>query len=333
MSSSAPCPVEGQPMFPPPTCNSGMWLASGVNYPADTKLLMTNTSREPEEPMQQKPVRIVLPREAQWITLSRMPPAPGRATLGAVTTFAPAPAASRHRAALALAPGSRAGSRPTPELISVAGAIGFAVCDGAARERLCDWRWTGGRPEPCWKETRWQAKTDHRPGPVRRPTAKPTARGGATACTASSFPRPSWGPRSIRLFSSARRSARRHRQNRISDAITAFAGSMLFVYVHIIWFGCWIGFGVEDYPYGLLTMIVSLEAIFLSTFVLISQNRADAKRQVIADQQWKTVQEEDKQNVELLDLSRQILTLTTEVRALVDRDGGTALAPSKKPAE
>ncbi len=87
MSSSAPCPVEGQPMFPPPTCNSGMWLASGVNYPADTKLLMTNTSREPEEPMQQK-VRIVLPREAQWITLSRMPPAPGRATLGAVTTFA-----------------------------------------------------------------------------------------------------------------------------------------------------------------------------------------------------------------------------------------------------
>ena len=90
---------------------------------------------------------------------------------------------------------------------------------------------------------------------------------------------------------------------------------MLFVYVHIIWFGCWIGFGVEDYPFGLLTMIVSLEAIFLSTFVMISQNRADAKRQVIADQQWKTVQEEDKQNSELLDLSRQILALTKEVRA------------------
>ena len=62
---------------------------------------------------------------------------------------------------------------------------------------------------------------------------------------------------------------------------------MLFVYIHIIWFGCWIGFGVESYPYGLLTMIVSLEAIFLSTFVMISQNRADAKRQVIADEQWK----------------------------------------------
>ena len=63
------------------------------------------------------------------------------------------------------------------------------------------------------------------------------------------------------------------RQNRAADKITAFSGSMLFVYVHIIWFGCWIGFGVEEYPFGLLTMIVSLEAIFLSTFVMISQNR------------------------------------------------------------
>jgi uncharacterized membrane protein len=104
-------------------------------------------------------------------------------------------------------------------------------------------------------------------------------------------------------------------QNRIADRITGFSGSMLFVYVHVIWFACWIGFGVEKYPYGLLTMIVSLEAIFLSTFVLISQNRADAKRQVIADQQWTTVQEEDKQNVELLDLSRQILALTKEVHS------------------
>jgi DNA-binding CsgD family transcriptional regulator len=71
-------------------------------------------------------------------------------------------------------------------------------------------------------------------------------------------------------------------QNRVADKITAFSGSMLFVYLHIIWFGCWIGFRVEDYPFGLLTMIVSLEAIFLSTFVMISQNRADARRQVIA---------------------------------------------------
>ncbi len=97
---------------------------------------------------------------------------------------------------------------------------------------------------------------------------------------------------------------------------------MLFVYLHIIWFGCWIGFGVEKYPFGLLTMIVSLEAIFLSTFVMISQNRADAKRQVIADEQWTTVQQEDKQNKELLVLSRQILSLTKELRSrqAADRD-------------
>ena len=104
-------------------------------------------------------------------------------------------------------------------------------------------------------------------------------------------------------------------QNRIADRITAFAGSMAFVYIHIAWFGCWIGLGVEKYPYGLLTMIVSLEAIFLSTFVMISQNRADAKRQVIADQQWQTVKEEDQQNQQLLDLSNQILELTKAVHA------------------
>jgi uncharacterized membrane protein len=113
-------------------------------------------------------------------------------------------------------------------------------------------------------------------------------------------------------------------QNRIADQITTFAGSMLFVYIHLIWFGCWIGFGVEGYPYGLLTMIVSLEAIFLSTFVMISQNRADAKRQVIASQQWMTVQEEDKQNRELLDLSNQILNLTKAIHA------GTGAHPGSK---
>ena len=90
---------------------------------------------------------------------------------------------------------------------------------------------------------------------------------------------------------------------------------MRFVYLHIVWFASWIIFGVESYPYGLLTMIVSLEAIFLSTFVMISQNRADAKRQVLADEEWHTVQTEDQQNVELLDLSKQILELTKEVHA------------------
>jgi uncharacterized membrane protein len=110
-------------------------------------------------------------------------------------------------------------------------------------------------------------------------------------------------------------------QSRVADKITAFAGSMTFVYIHVLWFGLWIGLGVERYPFGLLTMIVSLEAIFLSTFVMISQNRADAKRQVIADQEWKTVQAEDQQNQELLDLSRQTLTLTKQVNSRLASDG------------
>jgi uncharacterized membrane protein len=103
-------------------------------------------------------------------------------------------------------------------------------------------------------------------------------------------------------------------ENRIADRITAFAGSMTFVYLHIIWFGLWIGFEVEHFPFGLLTMIVSLEAIFLATFVLISQNRADAGRRVLADQAWQTVQHENEQNEQLLQLSSQILELAQEIR-------------------
>ena len=70
------------------------------------------------------------------------------------------------------------------------------------------------------------------------------------------------------------------------------------------------------YPYGLLTMFVSLEAIFLSTFVMISENRADEKRQVLADHQWQTVQEEEQQNEQLLQLSTQILELTKAIHAM-----------------
>jgi uncharacterized membrane protein len=113
-------------------------------------------------------------------------------------------------------------------------------------------------------------------------------------------------------------------QNRIADRITTFAGSMRFVYLHIAWFAGWIVFRVEHYPYGLLTMIVSLEAIFLSTFVMISQNRADAKHQVVADLQWRTVQEEDNQNQELLDLSHQILELTKAVHESTTPGSGGA---------
>ena len=99
---------------------------------------------------------------------------------------------------------------------------------------------------------------------------------------------------------------------------------MAFVYIHMLWFVVWIGFRVEKYPFGLLTMIVSLEAIFLSTFVMISQNRADAKRQVLADHQWEIVQTEEKQNEDLLDISKQILELTQAIHELTTKSAGAA---------
>ena len=105
-------------------------------------------------------------------------------------------------------------------------------------------------------------------------------------------------------------------QNRAADAITAFAGSMIFVYVHIAWFAVWIAFRVESYPFGLLTMIVSLEAIFLSTFVMISQNRADAKREVLTQHQWEVIQKEDEQNQHLLDLTQRIHDLSQQIHGL-----------------
>jgi uncharacterized membrane protein len=76
-------------------------------------------------------------------------------------------------------------------------------------------------------------------------------------------------------------SKERHLADRVADAITDFSGQLAFVYIHIIWFSAWVlfnsgRFGIkpfDPFPYGFLTMVVSLEAIFLSTFVLISQNR------------------------------------------------------------
>ena len=81
----------------------------------------------------------------------------------------------------------------------------------------------------------------------------------------------------------------RTEQNRLTDSITNFAGSMSFVYLHSAWFGVWIlinlglagaSLAFDRFPFGLLTMIVSLEAIFLSTFVMISQNRQAARADV-----------------------------------------------------
>ena len=121
----------------------------------------------------------------------------------------------------------------------------------------------------------------------------------------------------------------------LTYAITAFAGSMWFVYIHVGWFILWLRWEPfkDVFPYGLLTMIVSLEAIFLSTFVMISQNRADEKRQVLAAQEWQSVQLEEKQNEQLLDLSKQILELTDSIHRLtVAHTGGPGPAPDVETA-
>ena len=91
----------------------------------------------------------------------------------------------------------------------------------------------------------------------------------------------------IRLKAAGQRSP----QDKIADGITAFSGHMVFVYVSIVWFAAWILLNsgllpihpFDPYPYGLLTMIVSLEAIFLSTFILISQNRMNEQAEHRAD--------------------------------------------------
>ena len=81
----------------------------------------------------------------------------------------------------------------------------------------------------------------------------------------------------------------RRTQDRAADAVTAFAGSLTFVYLHSAWFGLWVLLNVgligaslefDKFPFGLLTMIVSLEAIFLSTFVMVSQNRQAMRTEV-----------------------------------------------------
>ena len=102
-------------------------------------------------------------------------------------------------------------------------------------------------------------------------------------------------------------------QLKIADAITSFAGSMPFVYVHIVVFAIWMLL-VEKSPWPTLTLVVSLEAIFLSTFVMIGQNRAAAFQQAKANHDFQEQELELKTNTQL---TREIHTLTTELHRRV----------------
>ena len=105
-------------------------------------------------------------------------------------------------------------------------------------------------------------------------------------------------------------------QLRVADTITSFAGSMNFVYLHVVLFAVWM-LVFEKSPWPTLTLIVSLEAIFLSTFVMIGQNRQSSFQQAKADQDYKDV---NTLLVENTEITRQIHTLTEEVH---DRVTGT----------
>jgi uncharacterized membrane protein len=115
-------------------------------------------------------------------------------------------------------------------------------------------------------------------------------------------------------------------QLRVADRITAFAGSMSFVFIHAVLFAVWMLF-LERSPWPTLTLVVSLEAIFLSTFVMIGQNRQAAFQQSKADHDFDAQELELKTNTEL---TRQIHVLTTELHkrvmgsASADRDSPPA---------
>jgi uncharacterized membrane protein len=100
-------------------------------------------------------------------------------------------------------------------------------------------------------------------------------------------------------------------QLRAADAITKFAGSMTFVYVHIVLFAVWM-LMFEKSPWPTLTLVVSLEAIFLSTFVMIGQNRQATYQQAKADHDFVESELELHKNT---DLTRAVHQLTTEIHA------------------
>ena len=114
-------------------------------------------------------------------------------------------------------------------------------------------------------------------------------------------------------------------QLRIADWITSFAGSMNFVYLHVVLFTVWMLF-IEGKPWPTLTLVVSLEAIFLSTFVMIGQNRQAAFQQAKADHDFTAQELELKTNTQL---TREIDRLTSEVhRRVVGDAAGTGKGTS-----
>jgi uncharacterized membrane protein len=111
------------------------------------------------------------------------------------------------------------------------------------------------------------------------------------------------------------------RSDRVADKVTAFAGTMHFIYVHFVW---WIGWFIvnsnllhltfDKYPYNLLTMILSLEAILLATLIMISQNRQSARDKVQAEHQF---EHQEKELIANTELTKEINELTKQIHASI----------------
>ena len=113
-------------------------------------------------------------------------------------------------------------------------------------------------------------------------------------------------------------------QLKVADAITSFAGSMKFVYIHAALFAVWM-LVFEKSPWPTLTLVVSLEAIFLSTFVMIGQNRQAAFQQTKADHDFQSQELELKTNTEL---TREIHRLTAELHRRLIEPGSNGHDPA-----
>ena len=128
------------------------------------------------------------------------------------------------------------------------------------------------------------------------------------------------GPSRHPALLAAQNERARNAQLRLADRITRYAGSMGFVYAHVAVFAAWMLL-FEARPWPTLTLAVSLEAIFLSTFVMIGQNRQAAFQQAKADHDFEQEETELKTNT---DLTRQIHELLTDLDGRTRGDGQTS---------
>lgn len=117
-------------------------------------------------------------------------------------------------------------------------------------------------------------------------------------------------------------------EGRLADTITGFSGSIYFVYFHIIWFTLWIVVNqglfepyipaFDPFPYGLLTMLVSLEAIFLSTFILIAQNRQELVEEY---RELEEEKEEQEQEEEVEDIQKDLDQIKAAIKLISEKVG------------